>query len=237
MEKLPGLWKGYKYRRDNLPNSIKLIKKILEKEKINISKNHDDGRRNSCDDEKSIITILLNHKLLKNRIIVQHKPRHWFDILVKDYRYGLLPINLKSSKCKTADNIGNMSSLVHSLTNINLIDDYLKFRPNGKMSKIYLKYTKDLKNMENKLLKKDYYFIIYNKLNDEVYANSIRGLSNITSNINNLPFQVKWKGDNTSFKYNSIDNITKKINKAIIQTKLTWTEEFLQEMRKIKITD
>jgi len=62
---------------------------------------------------------------------------------------------------------------------------------NGKMSNIL--YNK-LKNKEyNKNNKKDYYFIILNKTNtDDIIINSIKGLTILTPNINNLPFQVCW---------------------------------------------
>ncbi len=51
-----------------------------------------------------------------------------------------------------------------------------------------------LKNKEyNKNNKKDYYFIILNKTNtDDIIINSIKGLTILTPNINNLPFQVCW---------------------------------------------
>ena len=62
-------------------------------------------------------------------------------------------------------------------------------------------FTK-LRNKEyNTNHKKDYYFIVLNKLN-----NSVKVLVALTPNINNPPFRVKWN-KNTAFYYG---NITKK---------------------------
>lgn len=41
----------------------------------------------------------------------------WFDILVYDYTYGWLPVNIKTSTTLTNDNVGNLTMCVYAYTN------------------------------------------------------------------------------------------------------------------------
>ena len=43
---------------------------------------------------------------------------------------------------------------------------------------------------------RDYYIIVLDKTTKRVYLQSLKSLQKLTSNGNNLPFQIKWK-DNT----------------------------------------
>ena len=40
---------------------------------------------------------------------------------------------------------------------------------------------------------RDYYIIVLNKVTGVVYLQSLKSLNKLTSNGNNLPFQIKWK--------------------------------------------
>ena len=40
---------------------------------------------------------------------------------------------------------------------------------------------------------RDYYIIVLNKVTGLVYLQSLKSLNKLTSNGNNLPFQIKWK--------------------------------------------
>jgi len=76
---------------------------------------------------------------------------------------------------------------------------------NGKMSDILFNKLKNNKYNTNN--KKDYYFIVLNKTDaSDIIVNSVKGLTILTPNINNLPFQVCWN-KNRIFKY---ENINKK---------------------------
>ena len=44
----------------------------------------------------------------------------WYDILVHDYYYGWIPVNIKSTNMNTSDNIGNLTSCVYAYTDENL---------------------------------------------------------------------------------------------------------------------
>ena len=49
--------------------------------------------------------------------IKKPKARMWYDILVKDYQYGWLPVNIKTTTTKTSDNTGNLAICVYAYTN------------------------------------------------------------------------------------------------------------------------
>jgi hypothetical protein len=162
--------------------------------KLKFSKINEDGRINSCIDESIIINILV--KKYKKRI-KKPKSRMWYDILAFDYIYGWIPINIKTTTTVTADNTGNLAMCVYSYT-----DEILNFDKsynNKQMSEIL--FTKLKEKKYNRIPKKDYYFLVLNKKNtSDIIVNSIKGLSNLTPNINNLPFQIYWK-KNKNFTY------------------------------------
>ncbi len=225
---MEALLKGFIYRRKNLPNSIKYIQKILIEENIKCSKKMNDGRTNSYIDEDKIIDILKKDILLKNRLFIP-PARHWFDIAIKDFIYGWLPINIKSTTTKTPDNTSNLTMCVYSLTKekIDLKTSY----QNGKMSKILIKCFKN--NDLNTNYKKDYYFIVINKnIEKDIIINCLKGLSILTPNINNLPFQIKWV-DNKNFIYKDINKVKNMLIETIKKPKPSWREEFLNEIRNL----
>lgn len=215
------------YKEHNLPNSIKMIHKYLENSQINNSTNSVDGRTNSCIDEDIIIE-KLKISPFKERLYIP-KPRHWFDIAIMDYQYGWLPINIKSTTTKTADNTGNLAMCVYALTDYDM--DLKKTYHNGKMSKIFIDCLKNKRY--NKTLNRDYYFIVVNKENGNIISNSVKGLNELTPNINNLPFQVKWS-HNTKYNYKSILYSINMVKEAIQRPKQSWKEEFLAEMRDLE---
>ncbi len=226
-------FRGYLIRRNRLPTFLYIIQKYLgkklskklSKKSTKKQSENTDGRINSIFDEEQISALLL--KKFKQRIRIE-KVRHWFDIRIKDYRYGWLPVNIKSTTTETRDNTGNLAMLVYSLINSNLHLD--KSYSNGEMSKILMESLIDRKYSHNS--KKDYYFLVLNKKKFNVIINSLKGLSVIHANNNNLPFQIKWK-DNQEFKYTKITIIIRNLITILCKPKLTWKEEFLFNIRKL----
>lgn len=154
----------------------------------------------------------------------------WYDILAFDYLYGWLPINIKTTTTFTSDNIGNLAICVFAYTDEKL--DIYKSYENGKMSKILIKKLKNKKY--NKINKKDYYFLVFNKKNqNDIIINSLKGLTTLTPNINNLPFQVCWN-KNRNFKYENINEKIKLFVKTIKKSKPSWKENFITNIKKIK---
>ena len=68
----------------------------------------------------------------------------------------------------------------------------------------------------------------------DIIVNSVKGLTLLTPNINNLPFQVCWN-KNRTFKY---DNIYKKAGQLIYclqQPKPSWKETFMSNIRTLDL--
>jgi hypothetical protein len=220
--------KGSLRRKHHLPNSLLTIKCILQKRTINLCETSDDGRVNSCIDEDEIIRIILEE--LPNRIY-KPKARMWYDILVYDYQYGWLPVNIKTTTTLTSDNTGNLAMCVYAYTDEQL--DLYKTYQNGRMSKILIEKLK--KKEYNYNNKKDYYFVVVNKENSkDIIVNSVKGLNELTPNINNLPFQVCWN-KNIIFKYKHITKSIETLLNALQKPKPSWKESFLNDVRKITL--
>ncbi len=60
----------------------------------------------------------------------------WYDILAFDYKYGWIPINIKTTTTLTCDNTGNLAMCVYAYTNELLDIHRNKSYENGKMSEI-----------------------------------------------------------------------------------------------------
>lgn len=225
--KIQKSFRGYISRAKRLPNSIYNIHNYLMNTNIKLNNENDDGRVNSSNCEKIILANLLNGFPYR----VKPAPiRKWYDFLLYDYKYGWLPVNIKISKMMTNDNVGNLSICVQAFTDHKL--DVKKSCYNNKASKILT--DKLSKNEINKINKKDYYFIVINKSNTkDIISNSLKGIKVYTPNINNLPFQVCWR-KNRNFVYQNIRDI---IHKFIIlyNVKLSWSEQFLHDMRQLNL--
>ena len=225
--KLQALFRGILYRKNHLPLIMYEIQSFIKKSKFSFSRENEDGRVNSCIDEDSIINLL---KIKYEKRIKQPQKRMWYDILILDYRHGWLPVNIKTTTTLTSDNTGNLAMCVYAYTNHQL--DTENFYGNGSMSKVLIK---KIKNKEyNTIHKKDYYFLVLNKNeSSDVIVNSVKGLSKLTPNINNLPFQIKWN-DNRDFKYCDIKNLVNSFVSCLQQPKPSWREEFISEIRNLE---
>ena len=157
----------------------------------------------------------------------------WYDILAFDYLYGWIPINIKTTSTLTSDNTGNLAMCVYSYTDeiLNIHRD--KTYENGIMSTILFNKLKN-KNY-NKNNKKDYYFIVINKNNtSDIIINSIKGLTILTPNINNLPFQVCWN-KNRTFIYENISKKIKLFIDCLKKPKSSWKETFMRNVRTLDL--
>ena len=144
----------------------------------------------------------------------------WYDILAFDYMYNWIPINIKTTTTMTSDNTGNLAMCVYAYTNELLDIHSNKSYENGKMSDILFNKLKN--NKYNTKHKKDYYFIVLNKTNaNDVIVNSVKGLTILTPNINNLPFQVCWD-KNRNLKYEHINKKIKKFIDCLQNAKPRW---------------
>lgn len=226
MQRLEAWAKGYKQRRNSLPNVLRFAKYVLEREGIEVSYRERDGRINSIEDENKIANLLKTH--FGERIKIKGN-RHWFDVALYDYKHGWIPVNIKSTTTYTCDNIGNLATIVHSLCDYEIaLDDNPQ---NGTMSKIFIRSIKENRICKN--IRKDYYFLVFNKENQEVIINGLKGLTQFTSNNNNLPFQVQWF-KNKEYKCQDAIIVVKTVIKTIQKPKPSWNEVFLQEIRRFE---
>lgn len=222
--KIQRLFRGHSLRSKRLPNILYAIKQYLIARPLKCSTQNKDGRLNSCLDEDTIIESLIDQ--FPNRIR-RPKIRMWYDILVKDYQRGWIPINIKTTTTKTSDNAGNLAMCVQAYTDAIL--DLSKPYDNGKMSILLIDKLKSKKY--NRDYKKDYYFVVLNKTNSkDVIINSVRGLTILTPNLNNLPFQICWN-KNRTFKPQTTDKATQAFIDCLQKPKPSWKESFLCAIR------
>jgi hypothetical protein len=226
--KIQAWWRGVFYRRSTLPVSILYIKTYMDNIKIKCCKLSSDGRVNSNIDETEI-NKQLKMKFGYRIIIPKQNKRFWYDFLIKDYKRGWLPVNIKSIDINknSACNIGGFSLLCWSLCDYDMKLDHTY--SNRETSKIFLNCVKNKKYQKTM---RDYYFLVIDKNTQETIVNSVRGLTLLTPNLNNLPFQVNWK-KNKCFQYKTIENTVKQIKYIIQKPKPNWAEMFLTEFRKI----
>jgi len=228
--KIQKWFRGYILRLKQLPLIMYKIKKYLKSQAFQFSTQNEDGRINSCIDEDEIIKLLFEKF---NKKIIKPKIRMWYDILAFDYMYGWIPINIKTTTTITSDNTGNLAMCVYAYTD-EILDIHMdKSYENGKMSDILFNKLKNKKYNTNN--KKDYYFVVLNKTDaTDIIINSVKGLTILTPNINNLPFQVCWD-KNRTFNY---DNINKKIKlfiNCLQKPKLSWKETFMTNIRTLNL--
>lgn len=144
---------------------------------IQVSESHEDGRVNSIDDEDTIIDLLVE-KYGDN--IEKPPARCWWDVKIFGY-----PVNIKSSKFgSAADNFSSKAAILYALTNLS--EDKVNVTS-------WKKFQDALRNYEDNITNRDYYIIVLNKATGVVYLQSLKSLNKLTSNGNNLPFQIKWK--------------------------------------------
>ena len=104
---------------------------------------------------------------------------------------------------------------------------------NGKISIILFDKLNNKKYNKNN--KKDYYFIVLNKTDaSDIIVNSVKGLTTLTPNINNLPFQVCWN-KNRIFKYEKINKKIKIFIDCLQKPKPSWSETFMSNIRTLQL--
>ena len=247
--KIQSWFRGCIYRLKHLPLIMYKIQKYLKTTNFTCATENEDGRLNSCTDEPKIIKLLIEKfgnrikqpetsvatasKKKKNTDIKKTIIRMWYDILAFDYTYGWLPINIKTTTMTKNDNIGNLATSVYSYTDEQLNLHTSKTYENGKMSIILFDKLKAKKY--NRIHKKDYYFLVLNKTNPcDIIVNSVKGLTILNPNINNLPFQVCWN-KNREFYYEHIDKKIKLFIDCLQKPKPVWSEKFMANIRTIKL--
>ena len=160
------------------PSILSEVVEYLNTLTIQVSESHEDGRVNSIDDEDTIIDLLIQKYGEEN--IEKPPARCWWDVKIFGH-----PINIKSSKFgSAADNFSSKAAILYALTDI----------PEEDVTCTSWKsFQTKLKENSSQSTPRDYYIIVLNKVTGVVYLQSLKSLSKLTSNGNNLPFQIKWR--------------------------------------------
>lgn len=227
------VFRGTRVRIHRLPLILYKLQEYLKSCNIQFATLSDDGRINSCSDELVIVKHIVE-KFGDKIFVPLAKSRMWYDILVFDNYCGWLPVNIKSSTMRSADNVGNLTMCVYSYTNYPIDLHKPTTYTNGEMSLTLVNCLKE-KHI-NRINSRDYYFIVVNKNNtNDIIVNSIKGLSKLTSNIHNLPFQVKWSVNN-KFSHTPIKEKISAFMQCIPKPTISWRERFLLDMQEINWT-
>ena len=166
------------------PSILSEVVEYLNSVDIEISEAHTDGRINSIFDEGAVVRIL--QKKYGEENIIDGEDRYWWDYKIYGY-----PVQFKSSGFKGADNWSSKAGILYALTD--LPEEDCNIVP-------WAKFQETLKLNSSQLNPRDYHIIVLNKVTNEVYLTSLKSLNTLTSNGNNLPFQIKWKDNVKSFE-------------------------------------
>ena len=157
-------------------NILDNICNYLKKQNINLSSQQNDGRVNSILNEDEIL------KIIEQKFEIDiPSARDWADFYIDK-----IPVNIKITTTNTADNASSKKGLYYALTGQiyqgnNQWEDYLK------------QLKQNIKDTD-----KDYYFLVINKNNTkDIFINSLKQISTLQPNGNNLPFQIKWCDNKT----------------------------------------
>ena len=126
------------------------------------------------------------------------RSRQWFDFSIEEDG-EFYPVNIKVTDTTHADNLDCKLGIYYALTG--KMPDF----PNEISWSGYFEKLKT--NLgENQ---KDYYFLVVNKSNTkDIFINTLKSLSALRPNGNNLPFQCKW-GANKKPRERTFDDAKK----------------------------
>tara|TARA_B100000131_G_C17953261_1_gene547317 strand:- start:165 stop:818 length:654 start_codon:yes stop_codon:yes gene_type:complete len=182
----------------SFPKKLSEITGFLQRSPVSLTNAHRDGRINSAHHEDQIVEHLRNNGFDKNYFSTSEdldlSNRCWFDILVKDGD-RVHPVNIKTSSHKSADNACNFLALNWALTDIDI--EFSATPHAGRDTRNFVSWAQGNRGYSER----DYYFISVNKNNtEEVILNSIKRMPEVSSNPNNLPFQVCWENNKHSIE-------------------------------------
>jgi len=180
--------------------------------KIILCTKYSDGRRNSQEDEDIIIKLLQDRFGEEN--IIDGEDRYWWDVKIFGYY-----VNIKTSNFakKASDNISSFAGLLYAFTQIS-VDKISKY-PKSQQFLDAMQGTRDVDN------NRDYYLLVVDKVTTKVYLSSVKALTKITPNGNNLPFQINWSNNIVPVERThseAYDFVVQCIKKGIIAQRAKW---------------
>ena len=159
------------------PKTLEEIKDFLQQYHLSLTQTTRDGRVNSAFNEDEIVALIDKHFPIR-----RPKIRDWFDFAFEENDI-FYPVNIKVSTTETADNLNCKLGIYYALTG--KIPDF----KNGIAWDKYFKKLKENISENNQ----DYYFLIVNKENTtDIFLSSLKTITQLVPNGNNLPFQACW---------------------------------------------
>lgn len=162
----------------------------LSKGNLKIAKDSGDGRVNSQASEQEISKALRYFAEANEWFTQEHelnidiaKERFWYDFAV--HGKGLfLPVNVKVSSFQGSDNLSSKEGVFYALTGVN---------PKDVSINTWERFCAELRASLGQNPCADYYFLVVNK-NDvgDVFWTSLKAITQLDPNGNNLPFQCNW---------------------------------------------
>lgn len=183
---------------------------------LDLFKEGAEARVDSAKSEREITKALRLHFLAapwfkKNKLEIEvGKLRHWFDFKVSTLDGKLnLPVNIKISAKKSADNISSKAGLFYALTGVDPTETIL-VHPDGTEKRININgwdnYFLNLDHFLGDNKKADYYFLVIDKdMDGGVFWTSLKQIQELHSSGENLPFQANW-AKNTKRKKRSFNS-------------------------------
>ena len=161
-----------------IPEVVIELKEYIAEKAPKLSSRFEDGRINAAINEKEIIDLLeLDFDIKKPR------SREWWDITYDDDD-RTYPINIKISNLRGNDNVQCKLGIYYSLTGI-----WPTFPNETSWENFFRKLSEDIDTHTDR----DYYFLIVNKEDSsDVIATSLKSITSLVPNGNNLPFQCNW---------------------------------------------
>ena len=162
-----------------IPQSLLNVASHLRQTGMTLMSGGGDGRIDSAQSENRVVQYIQN----ANRWRVEfpnlaNNNRSWYDVKIES-----LYVNIKISKCQNKyDNVSAKSAIYYFLTGID-----------NQIPQHQFEYFRDMRDHENSCEIRDFYYLIVNKTDlSDVFIVSLKGISDITVNPSNPPFQAKW---------------------------------------------
>lgn len=166
------------------------LSEAIQTNRLVLSRSTRDGRVDSQENERQISQALeyfslSNEWFRKNLLALEvAPPRYWYDFSIKGPNGLFLPVNVKVSALKTADNISSKEGLFYALTGV---------QPVGRSINSWESFCQSLSGLLNSDPSADYYFLVIGKSSPgEVFWTSLKKVQELVPNGNNPPFQCHW---------------------------------------------
>ena len=167
-------------------NQFKNIQAVVDtlntESRIKASALHEDGRVNSIIDEDNINAEI--KRLFGDRVTLP-EIRKWYDVMIDN-----TPVQIKASTGGT-DNFSSKKAVAYALTDMTIAEvDRMK---NG-----FPNFDNTIRQRRDDNSRRDYAIIILDKNTNTLHLKTLKTLTSLVSNGNNLPFQITWKRELTN---------------------------------------